>query len=68
MMRCSIGSQCRLYRDGVTRSNFLKPHITFAAAFWTNCSLAIGYLCAPQSNPLFVSSLDVTYACISVLS
>ena len=32
MMRCSIGSQCRLHRDGVTRSNFLKPHITFAAA------------------------------------
>ena len=62
MMRCSTGSQWRLYKDGVARSNFLKPQITFAAAFWTNCSLVIWYLYAQQSNPLFVSSLDVTYA------
>ena len=40
-IRCLTGNQCKLYKRGVTWSNFLAPETSFAAAFWTRWSLHI---------------------------
>ena len=65
MIRWCIGSQCKLWSDGVIWSYLRTMQIDLAAAFCINCNLWIRCSGIPKSRELPQSKRDEIKACIS---
>ena len=67
MTRFSMSSQCNSFIAPVTWSNFLKSVTNFAAAFWASWSSLRTYFGIPVRRELLWSSLEITWACTTLL-